>query len=46
MTSSYKIVLLGESGVGKTCIITQFAKNNFDQTIVTSLTAELIKKKK
>ena len=39
-----KVVLLGESGVGKTCIIDQFINGNFDQNCVASLTAQFCKK--
>ena len=40
----YKVVLIGESGVGKTCIIAQFTNGKFDPNTVTSLTAQYIKK--
>ena len=40
----YKVVLLGESGVGKTCIIAQFTNGTFDANTVTSLTAQFIRK--
>ena len=39
-----KIVLLGESGVGKTSIIAQFTSGKFDLDCVTSLSAQLISK--
>ena len=41
---AYKVVLLGESGVGKTCIIAQFTNGTFDANTVTSLTAQFIRK--
>lgn len=41
---SYKVVLLGESGVGKTCIINQYIKNEFDVNTMSSLTAQFVKK--
>ena len=43
-TNPYKVVLLGESGVGKTCIIAQFTNGTFDANTVTSLTAQFIRK--
>lgn len=39
-----KVVLLGESGVGKTSIISQFTSGVFDPNIVTSITAQFISK--
>lgn len=39
-----KVVLLGESGVGKTSIISQFTTNTFDADTVTSLSAQFISK--
>ena len=38
------VVLLGESGVGKTCIITQFTEHKFDQSILSSLSAQFVSK--
>ena len=43
-TTQYKVVLIGESGVGKTCIIAQFTNGKFDPNTVTSLTAQYIRK--
>ena len=43
-SNPYKVVLLGESGVGKTCIIAQFTNGTFDANTVTSLTAQFIRK--
>ena len=43
-TNPYKVVLLGESGVGKTCIIAQFTSGTFNANTVTSLTAQFIRK--
>ena len=37
-----KVVLLGESGVGKTCIISQFISGVFDPDTVTSLSAQYL----
>ena len=37
MTDPYKVVLIGESGVGKTCIIAQFINKTFDPNVVSSL---------
>ena len=39
-----KVVLLGESGVGKTSIISQFISGVFDPNTVTSITAQFISK--
>ena len=39
-----KVVLLGESGVGKTSIIAQFTSGKFDPDCVTSLSAQFISK--
>ena len=39
-----KVVLLGESGVGKTCIITQFTEHKFDQSVLSSLSAQFVSK--
>ena len=41
---SAKVVLLGEAGVGKTCIIKQFVEKTFDQNILSSLSAQFISK--
>ena len=41
---SIKVVLLGETGVGKTSIITQFTTNNFNPHQETSLSAQFISK--
>ena len=39
-----KVVLLGESGVGKTSIITQFVKNEFSDYLTSSIGAEFLTK--
>ena len=39
-----KVVLLGESGVGKTSIISQFTKNQFNSRVETSVSANFISK--
>ena len=39
-----KVVLIGESGVGKTSIITQFTSGKFDPDTVTSLSAQYVSK--
>ena len=44
MTDTVKIVLLGESGVGKTCIISQFISGVFNPDTITSLSAQFITK--
>ena len=40
----YKVVLIGESGVGKTCIIAQFINKNFDPDGVLSSSAQFLRK--
>ena len=44
MVTVLKVVLLGESGVGKTCIINKFTSGIFDPEVVTSLSAQFISK--
>ena len=44
MSDPYKVVLVGESGVGKTCIIAQLANGTFDQNTLSSNTAQFIRK--
>ena len=39
-----KVVLLGESGVGKTSIISQYTANKFNPRCTTSVSNKLIKK--
>ena len=39
-----KVVLLGEAGVGKTCLIKQFTENKFDNTELSSLSAQYVSK--
>ena len=33
----YKILLLGDSGVGKSCIILQYTENSFSQNLMNSI---------
>ena len=40
----YKVVIVGEAGVGKTCILSQFASGKFDPEYITSLTTQYIRK--
>lgn len=40
----YKVVLIGESGVGKTCIMAQFISNKFDPDSITNSTAQFFLK--
>ena len=40
-----KVILLGESGVGKTCIINQFINGKFDEKLLTTLSAQFCRKK-
>jgi small GTP-binding protein len=44
MEDALKVVLLGESGVGKTSIIAQFVNNKFDPDCISSLTAQFVSK--
>ena len=41
---SIKVVLLGESGVGKTCIISRFINNVFEDNIMTTTGASYVSK--
>ena len=41
---NYKVVLIGETKVGKTCIVNQYCNGKFDPNIPTSLTAQYVKK--
>ena len=41
---SYKIVLIGESGVGKTSIISRYVNKTFDLQVLTSSSAQFISK--
>ena len=43
---SVKVVLLGESGVGKTSIISQYISNKFNPKCPTSVSAQFISKRK
>ena len=45
MLDTYKVVLIGESGVGKTCIINQFNDGKFDPNIKISISAQFCRKK-
>ena len=44
MVISLKVILLGESGVGKTAILNQFIKGIFDKDLLISLSAQFISK--
>lgn len=33
----FKLLLIGDSGVGKTCIIFRFAENNFNPTFISTI---------
>ena len=44
MATVLKVVLLGESGVGKTCIINKFISGIFDPEVTTSLSAQFVSK--
>ena len=43
-TKPVKVVLMGESGIGKTCIILQFISGKFDPDWLASLSAHFISK--
>ena len=45
MSQIYKVVLLGESGVGKTCIINYFLTKEFDSDLKPSATAQYMTKR-
>ena len=45
VTDTYKVVLIGESGVGKTCIINRFNEGKFDPNIKISISAQFCRKK-
>jgi small GTP-binding protein len=42
--TSLKVVLLGDAGVGKTCIIKQFIEHKFDKGVLSSLSAQFVSK--
>ena len=42
MTDRVKVVLVGESGVGKSCIIVRFVQNKFDPNTMTSSTNQMV----
>ena len=44
MAEQYKVVLIGETGVGKTCIINRFIHNNFDPGTISSLSGQFVTK--
>lgn len=33
----YKLLLIGDSGVGKTCLIIRFAEDNFNSTYISTI---------
>ncbi len=37
-----KVVLLGDSGVGKTCIIKRFVSNSFESNMITTNACKLL----
>ena len=39
-----KVVMVGESGVGKTCIISRYIEDKFDPHCVTSLSTQFFRK--
>ena len=44
MEETCKVVLIGETGVGKTCIINRFIHNNFDPGTISSLSGQFVTK--
>ena len=44
MADKPKVVLLGESGVGKTCIIARYMYDKFDPWVMSSLTCRFVMK--
>ena len=44
MSDPYKVVFVGESGVGKTCILDQFANDVFNENAISTFTAQYIQK--
>ena len=44
MSETIKIVLLGETSVGKTSIISRFASNSFNPNTLSSLSAQFVSK--
>ena len=44
MSDPYKVALVGESGVGKTCIISKFINGKFDPSTESSHTSQFIRK--
>ena len=44
MSDPYKVALVGESGVGKTCIIKKFTEGKFDQITKSSDGAQFNRK--
>ena len=43
--NSIKVVLLGNSNLGKTCIITKYAKETLDEKTISTIGASSIEKK-
>ena len=39
-----KVVLIGQSGVGKTCIINQFINGEYDDTVTSTISFQFLKK--
>jgi GTPase SAR1 family protein len=44
MTETYKVVLLGDTNVGKTAILTRFAKGTFKKEIESTMGAHFMSK--
>jgi small GTP-binding protein len=40
----FKVVLIGDSGIGKTCIMAQFINNKFDPNTIANICAQFIQK--
>ena len=41
----YKVVLIGQSGVGKTCIINQYINNKFHENTMSTISSQYIRKR-
>jgi GTPase SAR1 family protein len=40
--NSYKIILVGDSGVGKSCIVQQFVENNVEDKVASTVGCEYV----
>ena len=44
MTSEVKIVIIGDTGVGKTCVVTRLISNTFSAQSASTLSASFLRK--